>query len=103
MMFTVHQVISLILGFWTWNLIGQGALFVLAGSRREQNAIYRLLRALNIPVMRVARQVTLGFVPEAQLGFVALFLVLLARVLTYSLFYSQGWIPDVTGVGETSR
>jgi hypothetical protein len=94
-MFTVFQVISLALGFWTWNLIGQGVLFVLAGSKREQNAIYRLLRALNVPMVWAARQVTLGFIPEVNLGFVALFLVLLARVVTYSLFYSQGWIPPI--------
>lgn len=101
-MFTLYQVISLILGFWTWNLIGQGALFVLAGSKREQNAIYRLMRALNVPMVWVARRVTFGFIPEAHLGLVALFLVLLARAVTYSLFYSQGWIPPIVSPERSS-
>ena len=37
-------------------LLGQGALHVLAGSRREHNAIYRLMRLLTGPVLRGMRR-----------------------------------------------
>jgi hypothetical protein len=98
-LFTVYQIGSLVLGFWTWNLVGQGVLFLFAGNNRERNGIYRLLRAFNFPVIWIARKVSFGFIPDFHLGFLALFLVVIGRMLWYSFCYSQGWIPDVTGVG----
>jgi hypothetical protein len=36
-------------------LLGQAALYVLAGSRRDSNPIYALLKAVTSPVMKLAR------------------------------------------------
>ena len=102
-MFTVYQLISILLGVWTWNLLGQGVLFMFAGPRREMNAIYRLIRAINFPVYWLAAKITFGKLEGFPFGLFAMFLVLLARVGTYSFFYSQGWIPDITGVGAPPR
>ena len=33
---------------------------------------------------------------DAHVGFVALFLLLVARVGLYMVFYSQGWIPTLS-------
>jgi hypothetical protein len=98
-MFALYQLISILLGVWTWNVLGQGVLFLFAGMRREQNAIYRLIRAINFPVFWLAGKITFGRLEGLPLGLFALFLTLLARAAVYSLFYSQGWIPDITGVG----
>lgn len=96
-MLTLHNILAMVLAFWMWNLIGQGVLAVLAGSKRQQNVVYKLIAALNIPVLWVARKTTFGLFPEPHLGFIALFLVILARVALYSVFSYFGWIPpDVT-------
>ena len=58
-------------------LLGQGVLWVIAGSRREQNVVYGLFRALTMPVMRATRWVTPRVVLDQHLGLVAFFLVLL--------------------------
>jgi uncharacterized protein YggT (Ycf19 family) len=61
-------------------LLGQAALYVLAGSRRDSNPIYALLKAVTSPVMKLARLVTPRIVLDRHIGFVALFLLLFAEV-----------------------
>ena len=61
-------------------LLGQAALYVLAGSRRDGNPIYALLKAVTSPVMKLARLVTPRIVLDRHIGFVALFLLLFAEV-----------------------
>ena len=60
-------------------LLGQAALYVLAGSRRDSNPIYALLKAVTSPVMKLARLVTPRIVLDRHIGFVALFLLLVAE------------------------
>jgi hypothetical protein len=43
-------------------LLGQGALVVLAGKYREQNAFYRVLRIVTRPVVRAVRFITPRFI-----------------------------------------
>jgi len=63
--------------------LGQGVLWLLAGSRREKNPVYNLFRTITSPVTRVARFVTPRFVIDAHIGLVAFFmLVVLWVVLT---------------------
>ena len=57
-------------------LLGQGVLWVIAGSRREQNMVYGLFRTLTMPAMKVARWVTPRVVLDQHIGLVAFFLVL---------------------------
>jgi hypothetical protein len=62
-------------------MIGQAALFVLAGSRRDSNVVYTLLKTVTAPVMKVARFVSPRFVIDAHVGFVAFFLLLLVEAV----------------------
>jgi len=54
MLLTILRGLIEVAGFF---LIGQGALFLLAGRHRERNAIYRLFCFLTAPVVRVVRAV----------------------------------------------
>ena len=62
-------------------LLGQGALYILAGARRDPNPIYAILKAVTSPVMKLARFITPRFVLDQHIGFVALFLVLVVEAL----------------------
>ncbi len=62
-------------------LIGQGALFVLAGARRENNFAYTLLKTITAPIMRATRLVAPRFIVDAHIGFLALFLLLLLEAI----------------------
>lgn len=57
-------------------LIGQGALFILAGTRREGNFVYILLKTVTSPIIRATRFVTPRFIVDAHVGLVALFFLL---------------------------
>ena len=62
-------------------LIGQAALYVLAGANRDNNPVYALLKAVTSPVMKLARAITPRIVLDRHIGFVALFLVLVVEAL----------------------
>ena len=62
-------------------LLGQGALYILAGARRDTNSVYAILKAVTSPVMKLARVITPRFVLDRHIGFVALFLVLVVEAL----------------------
>jgi uncharacterized protein YggT (Ycf19 family) len=62
-------------------LLGQGALYVLAGARRETNPIYGILKAVTAPVMKLTRAITPRVVLDRHIGFVALFLVLVVEAV----------------------
>ena len=57
-------------------MLGQGILWVIAGSKREHNAVYQLFRVLTSPVMKVTRVITPRVVLDQHLGLVAFFLLL---------------------------
>jgi hypothetical protein len=64
-------------------LLGQGVLWLIAGSRRQENIVYGLFRTLTSPVMRVTRAITPRVIIDAHIGLVAFFLVaVLWAVLT---------------------
>jgi hypothetical protein len=56
-------------------MLGQGILYVLAGSRRETNFVYGIFRTLTKPVMVVARWVSPRIVLDRHIWLVALFLL----------------------------
>lgn len=62
-------------------LLGQGALYVLAGAKREGNPVYALLKIVTSPVMKLSRLISPRFVVDQHLGFVALFLLLVAEAV----------------------
>lgn len=55
--------------------LGQGVLWVIAGSKRDQNLVYRLFKILTSPVTRVTRAITPRVVIDAHIGLVAFFLL----------------------------
>lgn len=56
--------------------LGQGVLWVIAGAKREQNAVYTLFRTLTSPVTRLTRAITPRIVLDAHIGLVAFFLLM---------------------------
>lgn len=61
-------------------LLGQGALFILAGARRDQNFVYSLLKTVTSPIMKATRFIAPRFIIDAHIGFLALFLLLVIEV-----------------------
>jgi hypothetical protein len=52
-------------------MLGQAALYILAGQRREQNVVYALFKVLTRPVFRLTRALAPKAVLERHLPFVA--------------------------------
>jgi|SRR5688572_27153175 hypothetical protein len=66
-------------------MMGQAILFVLAGSRREGNFVYQLLRKGATPVYRFTRLITPRIILDKHIPFVAfLLLVWLWLALAYA-------------------
>ena len=61
--------------------LGQGVLWVIAGSKREQNMVYTLFRTLTSPVTRVTRAITPRVILDAHIGLVAFFLLFVLWVV----------------------
>jgi hypothetical protein len=57
-------------------LLGRGALYVLAGRRRDGNIFYQVLRILTDPILRAARWITPRFVMDSHIPMVAVVLVI---------------------------
>ena len=57
-------------------LLGRGALYILAGHKREGNIFYGVLRIVTDPVIRAARFVTPRIVMDTHIPFVAVVLVM---------------------------
>jgi hypothetical protein len=55
--------------------LGRGALYILAGHKREGNIFYGVLRVVTDPVIRVARFLTPRMVVDAHIPFVAVLLL----------------------------
>jgi hypothetical protein len=62
-------------------LIGQGALYILAGAKRDGNVVYFILKSMTMPVMKLARLVTPRVILDQHLGWVALFILLLVEAI----------------------
>lgn len=57
-------------------MLGQGVLWVLAGSKREQNLVYGIFKTLTSPVMKATRVITPRIVLDRHIWLVALFLLI---------------------------
>jgi hypothetical protein len=100
-MFQVYQIIQIIIRVLIYTFIGQGALAVMIGARRSENFVYRFFSQITYPVWKLTRLITPRFIPDQQVGFFAVFLLLVLNVALYMFFYAQGWIPSVT-TGEAA-
>ncbi len=56
--------------------LGQGVLWVIAGSKRDRNVVYGLFRILTSPVTRLVRWITPRIIIDAHIGLVAFFLLI---------------------------
>ncbi len=56
-------------------LAGRGALYILAGAKRERNIFYQVLKVVTDPVIKAARFLTPRIVVDAHIPFVAVMLV----------------------------
>ncbi len=56
--------------------LGQGVLWAIAGSKRDQNLVYKLFKTLTSPVTRVTRAITPRIIIDAHIGLVAFFLLM---------------------------
>ena len=61
--------------------LGQGVLWVIAGSKRDQNIVYNLFKIITSPVTRFTRLVTPRVIIDAHIGLVAFFLLLVLWVI----------------------
>jgi hypothetical protein len=57
-------------------LLGQGAVALLAGARRQQNPIYRLFAIITDPVIRAARAMVPQQIGDRHLPYVTFFVLL---------------------------
>jgi len=63
--------------------LGQAVLWVLAGSRRDQNIVYNLFKTVTSPVTKLTRIITPRVIIDAHISLVAFFLlIVLWLVLT---------------------
>lgn len=56
-------------------LLGQGVLYLLAGSTRDRNAVYRMFQFLTRPVIRVTRAITPRVVVDRHIPLLSFFLL----------------------------
>lgn len=83
-MLTVLNVIQLVLYIALLALVGQGALYVLAGARRDGNLFYRLLQVISKPFTVPVRWITPKQVEDRHVPVVTFLLLLIAyAVVTF--------------------
>jgi len=81
---TFLNLLQLILYIPLLALVGQGALYVLAGHKRDSNFFYRLLQLLSKPFTLAIRRVTPAKVADHQVPIVTFFvLVVVYFVVTF--------------------
>jgi len=83
-MLNVLNVIQLVLYIALLALVGQGALYILAGARRDSNVFYRLLQVVSKPFTLPVRWITPKQVDDRHVPVVTFLLLLIAyAVVTF--------------------
>lgn len=77
-MLTLLNLAQLLLYIPLLALAGQGALYVLAGHKRDTNFFYRLLQLLSKPFTLLVRKLTPKLVSDMHVPIVTFFLLLIA-------------------------
>ena len=93
--FLIYQLLQILLGYFMWTLIGQGVLFLFVGQQGDRNFIYRIFRLINLPVTWLTRLLAPRFIVDRHIGFLALALVVVLRLLVYIAFFRAGLIPSI--------
>jgi hypothetical protein len=71
------------------SLLGQGALFVLAGGRHRNNFFYKLLATLSSPFTMLVRKLTPKSLSDGQVGFITFMLL---AVCSFVVFAERGYL-----------
>jgi hypothetical protein len=71
------------------SLLGQGALFILAGGRHRENFFYKLLVTLASPFTLVVRKLVPKFLSDGQVGLITFVLV---AVCSFVVFAERGYL-----------
>jgi hypothetical protein len=66
-------------------MLGQGLLYLFAGSRRQENLIYRAFAVVTAPILKATRVITPRFIVDAHIGYVAFFLLVVLWILALAL------------------
>lgn len=66
-------------------MLGQGVLWVIAGSKRDKNLVYGMFKTLTSPVMKATRVITPRVVLDQHIGLVAFFLLVVLWVVLTAL------------------
>ena len=83
-MLNALNIIQLVLYIALLALVGQGALFVLSGARRDSNFFYRLLQVISKPFTLPVRWITPKQVDDRQVPVVTFLLLLIVyAVVTF--------------------
>ena len=83
-MLNVLNIVQLVLYIALLALVGQGALYVLAGARRDSNFFYRLLQVISKPFTVPVRWITPKQVDDRHVPVVTFLLLLIAyAVVTF--------------------
>lgn len=83
-MLTVLNIVQLVLYIALLALVGQGALYVLAGARRDGNIFYRLLQVISKPFTVPVRWITPRQVDDRHVPVVTFLLLLIVyAVVTF--------------------
>lgn len=83
-MLNVLNIIQLVLYIALLALVGQGALFILAGAKRDTNFFYRLLQVISKPFTTPVRWITPKQVDDRHVPVVTFLLLLIAyAVVTF--------------------
>lgn len=78
-------------------LISQGALYILAGAKRDGNFVYFILKTVTMPVMKFARLITPRIILDQHICWVALLILLLVEVLLIAAKISLHLQATATG------
>lgn len=76
-------------------LLSQGLIGLMAGKARQDNVVYRLLRIVTAPILKIARAITPRLVADQHLGLVAFFLLFWLWV---ALIYAKGYVCHSQGL-----
>lgn len=78
-------------------LISQGALYILAGAKRDGNFVYFILKTVTMPVMKFARLITPRIILDQHICWVALLILLLVEALLIAAKISLHLQATATG------
>lgn len=66
-------------------MVGQGILFIFAGSTRHQNLVYRMFAAATQPIIKATRFITPRFIVDQHVWLVTVFLLAALWVVALAL------------------